>query len=337
MAAKVRVTLPEEFNQHSVFELALHLEEILNEKWVSIDFSNVNFTTPLGSLIVGRHLRYFISHRKTKSVRTSVSGVDYSNPAHSYLNFIGFMDFLGVPNQTKMGFAKGSLNYVPIQVWTRRELLNSAGLLSTIHDASLKLSIRLANVLVGENAENEENISIVYSLKEVIRNSFEHSESDYCILTAQRWKDGRVEIAVIDEGVGIRLSLSRAMKFVDDESALKAALKPGVSSTMRMPNSRNVNNNSGYGLYILSELGRKYGKFSVGSGNSSIESGTKGVTTQPSRFQGTFVGLRIEKPLASFEEILANLIEIGEESAKIEGGRPIASRTSRGVNSNHVE
>ena len=47
-----------------------------------------------------------------------------------------------------------------------------------------------------------EQLMVSYCLREVIRNVFEHAQTDTCTVMAQRYSDGAAEIAIIDNGMG---------------------------------------------------------------------------------------------------------------------------------------
>jgi hypothetical protein len=71
---------------------------------------------------------------------------------------------------------------------------------------------RLAKMLT-RSAQMKINEPLAYCLREVIRNVFEHADTDRCVFCAQRWQHGTVELAVIDQGRCIRHSLEERMVF----------------------------------------------------------------------------------------------------------------------------
>ncbi len=105
------------------------------------------------------------------------------------------------------------------------ETIKSLG--SVIHEECERLAKMLTR-----SAQMKVNAPLAYCLREVIRNVFEHAETDRCAFCAQRWPDGTVELAVIDQGRGIRHSLEKKMQLESDEEALSAAMRPGVSSKL---------------------------------------------------------------------------------------------------------
>lgn len=75
------------------------------------------------------------------------------------------------------------------------------------------------------------------------------------------------EIAIVDEGIGVKKSLQKnsihRAYATDDESALSYAIKAGISQAVLDPRRGNRSNdewaNSGYGLYMVSEICKELG------------------------------------------------------------------------------
>jgi hypothetical protein len=97
-----------------------------------------------------------------------------------------------------------------------------------------------------------------YSLRELMRNVFEHSETDSLYYCAQYWpKSSKVEVAVADFGIGIRRALSRNpnFRFDSDKEAREYSLLPSVSGATHRERSSGTWFNSGYGLYMTNTNG----------------------------------------------------------------------------------
>lgn len=187
----------------------------------------------------------------------------------------------------------------------------------------------MANVLLGKLSITERDALLIisYSIREILRNVFEHSGSDECFVCAQRWTDGRAEIAILDNGMGIFNTLSQVYK-VDEKDAIPLAIKPGITRTSNFSEDENIHQNSGYGLYAISEIGRSFGEFYLGSG-SKIYSSNKNPNISDSFFRGTFVGLNIRNMPTNFKELLQDIIKSGEEEAQKEGRASKASNASK--------
>ena len=85
---------------------------------------------------------------------------------------------------------------------------------------------------------------------------------------AQRLAD-EVEIAILDEGIGIRASLEKRFSVPSAGEALRMAVSPGVSC-VRGANSDPDVENAGFGLFVLSKLGRDTGEFRLTTRGASL-------------------------------------------------------------------
>lgn len=96
----------------------------------------------------------------------------------------------------------------------------------------------------------------------MLRNSIEHSKNHCVWICAQYWPSySMAEIAILDNGIGIRQSLcsnyNYASKINNDSDALKLALLPGITENYGKKQFNGDWNNSGYGLYIASQMCNK--------------------------------------------------------------------------------
>lgn len=150
---------------------------------------------------------------------------------------------------------------------------------------------------------------LAYCFKEVLRNVFDHTSENSCFVMAQRWRDGRAEIAIVDEGPGVFSTLSPIFRPVSPLEALALALKPGVTSG-------STTENAGFGLYVLSQLGSRKGLFSIVSDNVGLLVGPSGVSTIDAPFQGTAVRLLVDASDCDyFPNEFQRIIEQGEKAA----------------------
>ncbi len=177
-------------------------------------------------------------------------------------------------------------------------------------------------ILTGSFPDEVDRNVIAYSLREVLRNVFEHSTARECFIAAQRWKNNRVPIAVIDEGIGIRESLRPVFQLGSDKEALSLTVRPGTTS------SPADSENSGYWLYVLSELGRHYGWFALGTGESCLIASQAKKRYIDVKYKGTFVRLDVHTNF-NFSGQLGQIIDRGEFEASLQGGRRKATLSSR--------
>ena len=213
--------------------------------------------------------------------------------------------------------------------------------LDVIQEVIEKRAKKMATIVAQGNKKFEKWLSFV--IREIMRNIPEHSKSDTIWYCAQYWPSyDLVELAIMDEGIGIRGSLCENISHIklatNDENAIKLSLKPGISG-------KNINNNymqsewdnSGYGLYMVSEMCAELdASFILASGNSAIRINKKnGQVVQQSVetiVHGKAIQIRIRPSLTvDYEEIRRKIVQRGESIArKSDNAIPVASKSSRG-------
>ncbi|WP_418135215.1 ATP-binding protein [Psychromonas sp. GE-S-Ul-11] len=242
---------------------------------------------------------------------------------------MGFFDFIGMGEGNEIGAASGSMTYLPITKIEKPIVDLKTQNVQKWYEEIISQTRRFANLLSGTHEDSEENKLYHYALREIVRNVFEHSSTDECFLCGQRWANGRVEVAVIDEGIGIPSSLKRSFQIKSEIEALRMAIKPGVSSTTQIEESDNVYGNSGFGLYVLEQLVSSFGWFMLGSGNAKLVSQGKVIKEQRLNFDGTYIGLRLNRAPSQFSGILNDIITEGECVAQVHGIKAVASGMSK--------
>jgi hypothetical protein len=307
-----KISLPDELNAGTALTFASDLDRCSSAPDLVIDFGALRSAEPFGLLLTGATLRALFRARNHQGV--NASGVQAGNPAHEYLAHIGFFQWIGIPVGKAPGAVRGGVAWLPVTTLTRAELdrrISETGkpLGSVIQQECERLS-----KLLTQSDQLKINRPVAYCLREVIRNVFEHANTDRCVLCAQTTADGNVELAVIDQGRGIRRSLGERLALVSDEQALRAAIQAGVTCSP----SEDLDNpwgNSGFGLFVLSELGRDLGIFRIISGQAGLC-----VTDGQSRFEaasfiGTAIQLRLRRrPGTSLVNFIETVIARGEST-----------------------
>ncbi|WP_438025809.1 ATP-binding protein [Sorangium sp. So ce233] len=121
---------------------------------------------------------------------------------------------------------------------------------------------------------------VQYILAEMARNALEHAGADAFVCAQYYQKDKRVTIGVADCGRGIRQSLETNYGFQDDQTALLAAMRPGVSGAARHMYS--APDNAGLGLYYARGVSKASGRyFALVSGNAAYKQRPKQKTDIP--------------------------------------------------------
>lgn len=277
-----------------------------------IDFAALEWVEPFGMLFFARQLRAFADQHKPAKCRA------VNHEGHGYAAHMGFFQSFGLSFGKNPGEAPGSTQYVPITSLTLSELRREAS--EHYKDMREVIETRctgLAAVLTrNENGKLQSTLG--YSLREIFRNVLEHSRADTIWYAAQHWPTKQlVELSILDQGVGVRRSLSRNphLTIRDDEDAIRFALLPGVSGVAFRGGPRQRRDewvNSGYGLFMTSQLCARGGSFLLCSGGRGLllRDGTDAAFDVA--FDGTALRLEIYVPeVRGLNEALEDLRKRG--------------------------
>lgn len=324
---------PSNFHTGSIDKFIFEIEQTKDySEEVKINFSHLCYSTPIAMMLVANTIRRWVRYRSRNGHLSSAKGFNEKNSAHSYLMHLGFFDFIFLNVGKKVGEAKGSSNYLPITRLKRPDIEVNSDNLNDWYQAIESQARRLAVLIQGSANETQDLKLYQYSLREIIRNSFEHSGSKDCYIYGQRWFDGKAEISVIDEGIGIIQTLKDIYPFKQEREILEESTKPGISRTMGYSDLDNIYDNSGFGLYILKHIGSSFGTFHLSSNDCRIEVSNNATNSFHSLFNGTCIGIKIERTPKDFRGLLSDIIQSGEEDLASEGTFRKASAKSKLVN-----
>jgi ABC-type transporter Mla MlaB component len=302
--------------------------------FISFDFSNFGRVEPFGMLVVAHAIRQF----KNRSPKTTIvpTGLP-QNDAESYASHMGFFKACDISLGKNPGQAKGNTRYLPITYQSTADLATGGEHLGTqIERLSLKLAQMLTQQTSGVLVD-----TLTYSFREIIRNVAEHSQSpDFGYCAQYLYAEGTVEIALIDQGIGLRTSLAHnpfvAPHLTDDRDALKYAIMPGISGKAYKgapQKADDVWNNSGFGLYMNYRLCNEGGSFFIANGDAGLHR-EHGDDNRYHNCHLPGVGLRLRldvSKLNHLDEMLKRFAKEGESVAQqfSEGAVPNASATSK--------
>ena len=330
-------------NLKEIFKLSKEMDLSIpnDETEVTFDFSDVRKFDPLPMLLTGSIIRRYISNHPNTNFDITWS----DNVGKSYAGTMGFYKYIyeNIEIGKKPGEAKGSNSYIPITCIDFNELKklehennNFIPLVKIIEKESKKLS----EIVSKGNSEFHEMLTFL--IREIMRNTPEHSDTDKLWICGQYWKSYNLaEIAILDEGIGIFQSLKKSLShrkyILNNLDALKWSLKAGISeafSPSHNPNNDDTWSNSGFGLFMVSEI-CKYlnGSFCLISYDNYILVDNDELKVGDTSFEGT--AIRISVPCYKVEntkEILNSISSKGEEQSKlIENSFKKASIPSKGL------
>jgi hypothetical protein len=308
---------------------SLNFAKKLNELQINNPFTfsaNMKWVRPFGMLFAAIAIKQF--RRKYEHIPFSIE-CNTITDGISYAAHMGFFKSISERiNIGKMpGEAFGNDNYIPISELDlnqihKKEIENGKPLI--IGNAIENESSRLAKILGRDNKEL--NILLTYLIREMLRNISEHSGCNKAWFCGQYWSDGMAEIAIIDEGIGIKNSLQKNdihRNYVEtDKDALEYSIKAGISKAFHPAIKNKSNNpwdNSGFGLYMASEICKELdGSFCLATGSKYIYIYNNGKTRiSDTSLQGTAVKITIStNEIFNSQAIISKIAKQGEEQAK---------------------
>jgi len=326
------INLPSVLDDDGGILLINCLNDSIDVSEISIDFRPLQFVRPFGTLITAEAIKDFSAKRRMKGYKTYCQDPQWilskgSGPI-SYLKYFGFFQYCGLNIGEKPNKDYHTNTYFPIQV-IRKQDLEKQSFIADWRKGIERKCEDLSTLICNDPVANE---YLDYSIREIIRNVFEHANISECSIMAQCYGD-EIEFAIADRGVGIHSTLSEKYKTKTALDSVLLSLEPGVSR-VDIDRSKGSWGNSGFGLYVLSGVGKTYGTFSLLSSGAYIkmyEDDQKTIVDK-TYFTGTAVKLSVDrKQLEYFPNLRKKLIDEGEKLYEERHGKKMkASGKSKG-------
>lgn len=283
---------------------------------LTFDFSGLQYVRTVPTALFARELRLLISKRVHAGLKTYGMGHDDDKSAAlGYLAFIGFFDFIGLPGFGRKVRATaevaGRYPYLAITKYNYQRFKIAAEYdpYRAEYDYIAEESRKIAELL--ETTDMRSSL-FSYAICEVLRNAYEHSESADFYAMGQSWPDGGLELVIMDDGKGILSTLKRKYPGLTSErDAIREAMKPGVSGADFVTN--NKYNNSGFGLYVLSEFAKRYGRITIVSGADLVSQTADNERCEKLSDDGTLVGIYLKTIPPNAKEVIEKIITVGEK------------------------
>ncbi|MGP1357521.1 ATP-binding protein [Roseicyclus sp.] len=320
-----RIELPQSLTLPCVLNFVRELDYFSAHDRLIIDLPPKAFFSPFTMVLLSSKIRYLKQHCKDLTI--IFNGWEH----HGYLSHMGFFSMCGFDHGKDLGEARGSTDYLPITEITKAGFYEKASdKYEELPDLIQRHVDRISGVVARDRGENKNLFDVLsYSIREIFRNVFEHSEADSLFFCAQYWpRSNKVEFAVSDFGIGIRrgLGTNPNFRFPTDKDALEYSLLPGVSGKTHLPRTSSNWFNSGYGLYMTNRLARNGGNFVIVSGDSAIHFSKRTKNNYPTSFPGTAIRLNLNvEEIGDVQGRLQEFREDGKELAatiKGSGNRP---------------
>lgn len=320
------IKFPAKMDLATILSFARDLDYYAMHDRLIVDFGEERaFFSPFSMLFLGA---------KLKSFRLKNPGLQFNYAhfrEHTYPAHMGFFDMLGIDHGRGVGEAWGGPNYLPITRLGREAFYESpSDKYQELQELIQRHADKIALIIARSKSDNPDMFDVLsYSIREVMRNVFEHSEANELYYCAQYWpKSNKVEFAVADFGIGIRKGLGENpnFRFQTDKQAIEYSLLPSVSGKTHLPRRSDVWHNSGYGLYMTNRLARNGGNFVLASGMTAIHLSRKTKYNYDTSFPGTALRFNLDiNEIGNVRDRLAQFRKEGAEVAKSiagSGNRP---------------
>ncbi len=325
----MHIQIPFDLRPSSILGFSSDIDDLPDAGIYEFDFGSSRWFPPFSMLLLSIVLTRFRDSRPNSHCQAR------NHENHTYAAYLGFFRSFGLNHGNSPGAARGSENYVPIQRLSVEDLQRNAA--ERWIDVGEVVEAK-ARELTGVLTQTDSGAlfdTLAYAIREIIRNTVEHSSSRDVFLCAQHWPSRQeVEVGIADSGIGVRQGLARNTEFreLDNRQAIQAALMPGVSGNPRAGRGANVWQNSGYGLYMTNRICRNGGNFLICSGGDGVEVTSSGKVNLTCKIPGTAVRLLLNtERLPGLREQLGRFRDEGQRAAQsIRGAnRSLASTASQ--------
>lgn len=301
------------------------------------DFRAVGHVEPFGMLFLAALIRQFVrSRRLAQGKECTIRVANYADK--SYASWMGLFKSFGLDHGNEPGAAGGSSTYIPLTRLTISRIVGEARSEYVHHGEIIQGEAhRIAHMLTRNN-DGAITETLTYAIREIMRNVVEHGQTSHIWYAAQYWPTkNKVEVSILDEGVGLLHSLSRNPKLNIDsnQKATFLALQPGVSGVSKDKRRRSDGDwvNSGYGLYMTSSLCQAGGDFTICNGTDAIRLYEYGSEFQACSYNGVAIRMVLDtSKMRDLDLSLSDLRDKGEAIARELGNRDTeitASKMSR--------
>lgn len=293
MESVVRYQIPMSQNLPHLLRACEEILDLPLSRCYELDFVAMQHCEPFGLLLLGaaiRSLRMRDVSPGTPVTVTILGRTDHGSQGHGFAKDMGFWWSIAEDKERPVNLRSASEHYVRVDRISVSQLYREAGGADPIRSEIVsRKAAELAKVL-ARGGSGPVWQALEYSFREMLRNAIEHSQSDVVWFAAwARYKqsDPDVQVAILDEGRGIRKSLLENVAYVpkNDQEAIEMSILPGVSRNAGRHRSDEKTrqlledfpdqdpglwDNSGFGLYMTSELAKRAGQFAIVSGDTCV-------------------------------------------------------------------
>lgn len=265
------IQYPSTCDAQAIFQFCDEVYKYAGDDELIIDFSFMGRIEPFTMVYVAKVIREF--NRDNHQTRVLCSGFENKQYAANMAFFRAF----GLKHGREPNCTDGNDRFVPFTILRVKTIVDEASSeWMAEQDIIESRSEQLAQILAQQETSDLVD-ALTFSIREIMRNVFEHSGSKSIEYCAQYWPSyHKVEIAIADNGIGLMESLkdNPYIQVGSDSDAIQQALMPAVSSKNYQGARVDRDDpwhNSGFGLYMINRLCRLGGSFVICSGDHGIK------------------------------------------------------------------
>lgn len=298
---EIIIKVPRNLILDLTIEFISSFKDIRKQAKYVFDFEEQRRIDPFSLLLLSSELTLFKGQNLgSEFVARNFKHCEY--PAHmGFFQAFG-MNYGNIPNTV----VRNNDRYIPMRLFNVSDIKQAARDMNVNPGEVLQdYAEDIGKVLTQDSKEaNGPDDKILreilsYSIREILRNIVEHSNSKQFGFCAQYLpSQDVVSFSVLDRGMGIRNSLLNNPKLTlkSDLEAIRESLKPGVSGKVyagQKNKPKGIWANSGFGLYMTSNICKMGGSFFIASGDKGLYFTDKDEKILAVKIEGTAINLAI--------------------------------------------
>lgn len=311
---KIYVPIPSKLDHNAAIAIARKLKDVPRSFNLKILLPNNLFVTPFGMILSCSTLNKY-----------RLELINHEDFECSYAELMGWQSCLSGRKMTSS--VKSGSTYMPIRhIAINTRNMEWRSFLIETTDELVRFVTSWAPATFMRKQKKSLRDWAHFAFRELLRNTPEHAETGDIWVSAQFWpQKDELEIAILDEGIGIFRSLQKnpTLQLTSCSDALKNCIQPGISSVPEDPTNTDEWGNSGYGLFVLSKFATETkGQFQIVSGDASLTLSNNDETTEESYHNGTAIRMSINpRKIVNFNDFMGKWVPEGEKLSRRRASR----------------
>lgn len=282
----------------------------------TFNFNKLKWIDPAGAVVFLETVKNLEEER----IELKYIDLDYTSSVVQYGLNIGLFQGLGI---SEIGSNEEGPTYLAPKKVYKDEVYDYI----KNHDYTMEnyfdiLSEKITNKVIGQSNMTNDKLTSLFSyvVRELIRNIFDHSESEYFYYGSQYLPNKKiVELVISDRGVGLKntIPFDTEEKWFDldtTENAIKKAFTPGITAASNHSYAPQDYWNSGFGLAMVKSL------VSAADGTLCLATSDKAITYNQTEewldcyVKGTILRLRVDLDKLIFVDFDKQLNKVTKEA-----------------------